>query len=255
MAIGRLLMPHGWHYTHAHTYEQHWLDSVGYKKEWMLLVRIWVHLFSCLGFAVEEGCITMKAVLTVITGGCFCWHFYRHWVPNSTELTVWEPVLYYWQALPLSTWVWDGSDYLHLILKNRLLKMWRCVWRRIWSLSPPELSEKWLKSHHTAGSHLPRTTKFECWGTFSPTRLYHVKEAKRLGISSLGVRQIEHPLTVKEALHCTVGEFEILDVVFKWEPHPTSTCFGAVSHPKDRMAFVRQNCFGKSPGHRCSFIL
>lgn len=98
----------------------------------------------------------------------FCWHFYRHWVPNSTELTVWEPVLYYWQALPLSTWVWDGSDYLHLILKNRLLKMWRCVWRRIWSLSPPELSEKWLKSHHTAGSHLPRTTKFECWGTFRP---------------------------------------------------------------------------------------
>lgn len=181
MAIGRLLMPHGWHYTHAHTYEQHWLDSVGYKKEWMLLVRIWVHLFSCLGFAVEEGCITMKAVLTVVTGGCFCWHFYRHWVPNSTELTVWEPVLYYWQALPLSTWVWDGSDYLHLILKNRLLKMWRCVWRRIWSLSPPELSEKWLKSHHTAGSHLPRTTKFECWGTFRPNLALSCERGQEAG--------------------------------------------------------------------------
>lgn len=37
----------------------------------MLLIRIWVHLFTCLGFAVEEGCIAMKVVMTVMTGGCF----------------------------------------------------------------------------------------------------------------------------------------------------------------------------------------
>lgn len=111
IAIGRLLVPHGWHYTHAHTYGQHWLDSVGYKKEWMLLIGIWVHLFSCLGFAVEEGYIPKESSHDSNARGCFCWHFYRHWVPNSRELTVWEPVLYYWQACLCQ----HGSEMVQII--------------------------------------------------------------------------------------------------------------------------------------------
>lgn len=76
-------------------------------------------------------------------------------------------------------------------------------------------------------------------GHLQPNSALSCKRGQEAGHSILGVRQTEHPITVKEALHCTVGEFGILDVAFKWEPHPASTCFGAFSHPKDRMVFIK----------------